>query len=116
MSLLNKVLKFFKPESTKGIEIPYFIQNRRISNLDVPELKEFFHQNNITYFGEISSDMLRSFFKYSYSDAIYIVEVLGLYGIKFYSEKLNMCYSKPSKQSPKTPQKERNNHFDCIVK
>ena len=90
MSLYGYFSKIFSPsdKSKGGFKIPEFLLNRKISEYDAPELRELFRQNNIQNFGDLTVEMIRAFLKYSYSDAIYVIELLGLYGVKFTSAKL----------------------------
>lgn len=94
MSLFGYICNSFKPIDKGGFLIPEFLLERRISDYDASELRELFFQNQIEYFKDLTSEMLRSFLKYSYADAIYVIELLGLYGVKFTSEKLKH-YSEP---------------------
>lgn len=57
-------------------------------------------RNNIKKFGELTPDMLREFLKYSYPSAITAIQLLGLYGVKFLSEKLQK-YSVGSEKGTK---------------
>lgn len=82
------------PQKGPGFEMPPFLSNRAISEYDAPELQQLFAHNSIIYFRELTDEMLRSFLKYSYSKGIYVIELLGLYGVKFLSEKTKR-YSEP---------------------
>ena len=77
-----------------GFDMPEFLSHRCISKYDALELQKLFNQNEIECFKDLTVDMLRSFLKYSYADAIYVIELLGLYGVKFNTEKLKQ-FSNP---------------------
>lgn len=94
MSILTHICKVFKSHQENGFEIPFFLRERKISSLDVQELRELFDTNNILYFHELTQDMLKEYLKNSYSNAIYTIKILGLYGVVFHSEKLKQ-YSLP---------------------
>lgn len=100
MSLCDYIRNILTPRDRGGFEIPDFLTCRKITKNDAPELQRLFSQNDIELFGDLTVEMIRSFLKYSYSDAIYTVELLGLYGIKFTSEKLQR-YSNPPSQDYK---------------
>lgn len=96
MSIYGYLSNLFHSDSKKnrGFEMPSFLSKRAISEYDAPELQELFNQNGINFFGDLTDEMLRSFLKYSYPKAIYVIELLGLYGVKFLSEKTKR-YSEP---------------------
>ena len=83
-------------KSATGFDIPDFLSHRYITKYDAKELQELFAQNKIECFGELTVEMLRSFLKYSYADAIYVIELLGLYGIKFNTAKLKQFSNPPT--------------------
>lgn len=96
MSIYGYLCNILHSDSKKdrGFEMPSFLSKRTISEYDAPELQELFIQNEINFFGDLTDEMLRSFLKYSYPKAIYVIELLGLYGVKFLSEKTKH-YSEP---------------------
>lgn len=96
MSIYGYFLNKFHsdPQKEPGFKMPSFLSKRAISEYDAPELQQLFIHNNIIYFRELTDEMLRSFLKYSYPKAIYVIELLGLYGVQFLSEKTKR-YSEP---------------------
>lgn len=88
MSFYKNFAQLFRKVESKGFDIPVFLSNRTISVNDSPALFELFTRNNITRFNELTPEILREYLKYSYPSAITAIELLGLYGVKFFSEKL----------------------------
>lgn len=72
-----------------NFDMPAFLTKRKISLLDIPELRELFNLNSIFYFGDLKPYMLENYFKVSYSKAFIAARYLGFYGIEFHYYKLN---------------------------
>lgn len=100
MSFYKNLAQLFHKVESKGFDIPDFLSSRTLSVNDSPALFELFTRNNIKKFGELTPDMLREFLKYSYPSAITAIQLLGLYGVKFLSEKLQK-YSAGSEEGTK---------------
>ncbi len=65
------------------IKIPEFLQSRKIKDSDISILRDFFAENKITNFSEITIDMLNQYARFDYDKAIQVNTVLGLYGVEF---------------------------------
>lgn len=80
--MLSNIANFLNINKS-DIKIPEFLQHRNIKDSDIPILKKFFKENNISNFSEITIDIVNQFAKYDYDKAIQVNTILGLYGVEF---------------------------------
>lgn len=79
--MLSNIANFLNINKS-DIKIPEFLQHRNIKDSDVPILKKFFKENNISNFSEITIDIVNQFAKSDYDKVIQVNTILGLYGVK----------------------------------